>query len=364
MKKNLFLVTGILISIIFMLISCVGNKAKLMVNVAPIKEGNMELRYITPQQNEGDAVNVLYKGDYKNGRIEITLDNVQYLDGRKDCMLFIYDNERRNGTSLPVVLEKGRTITINIPEDNNKTITYSGTKQCEYFNELWHVLQTESKNMQQRGANLNSSYANLQKAFKKYIDEYPNAEISYMLLSILVKNMQEETENPLLAYCNELCLESQSKNQWKNTFCDVLKNLQLAKITATRLVFTASDKDGKVYSERDIKGKYILVDFWASWCKPCKAEIPHLKELYAKYKSKGLEIVSISMDRNPKEWNSYLERNPFPWLSLIGDGQTLSERYGIEYIPFNLICDEEGNVLNKNLHGEQLNAAIKTFFDK
>jgi thiol-disulfide isomerase/thioredoxin len=344
--------------------SCVGNKAELVVSIEPLKEGRFELRYITPNQNGSDVVNTLYKGTFSKGKIEIVIDSLQYNDGRKDCMLFISGNDG-SGYSLPVVLEKGKRLNVKIEKkETNIQISYSGTSQSKDFNEFWQNLSNESQKMQQRNANLDAHYANLVKIFRKYIDEYPDAEVPYMLLAMLVQNMQKETANPLLAYCNELCIESKTQNQWRNTFCDVLKSMQLANITATKLVFTGSDRSGKVYSERDIKGKIILVDFWASWCKPCKEEIPHLKQLYTQYRAKGLEIVSLSMDKNSNEWQSYIDRNPMPWLSLLGDGQTLSERYSIEYIPFNLICDEEGNVLQKNLHGEDLENAIKTLLEK
>ncbi|MDR0789595.1 MAG: TlpA family protein disulfide reductase [Bacteroidales bacterium] len=346
------------------LCSCVGNKAKLIVKVEAIKEGNVELRYITPHEQEGEAMNILYKSTFKDGKIEIELDSLQFNKGRKDCMLFISDNEHIKGASLPVVLEKGRTVKLDIPVNSSGQVTYSGTKHAEVFNQFWNTIQTESVNMSQRNANLNSSYANMEKAFREYIKEYPDAEISYILLTYVVQSMRQDTENALLAYCNELCLESKSDNKWRNTFCEILQGLQLAKITATKIVFTAQDKDGNIYSERDIKGKYILIDFWASWCKPCKEEMPHLKELYTQYKDKGLEIVSISMDSKRHEWLSYLTNNPMPWLSLMGEAQTLSERYGIEYIPFNLLCDEQGNVLQKNIHGAELDNAIKVLFDK
>ena len=346
------------------LCSCVGNKAKLVVTVEQIKEGNVELRYITPHEQEGEAVNILYKSTFKDGKIEIELDSLQFDKGRKDCMLFISDNEHIKGASLPIVLEKGRTVKLNIPSDSKGQVFYSGTKHAVVFNEFWNTIQSESAKLNQRNANSNSCYANMEKAFRGYIQEYPEAEISYILLTYIVQSMREDTENALLAYCNELCLASKAENKWRNTFCDVLQGLQLAKITATKIVFTAQDKDGKIHSEKDVKGKYVLIDFWASWCKPCKDEIPHLKKLYNQYKAQGFDIVSISMDSKQHEWLSYIDKNPMPWLSLIGEGQTLSDRYGIQFIPFNLICDEQGNVIHKNLHGEALDKALKELFDK
>ncbi|MDR1848217.1 MAG: TlpA family protein disulfide reductase [Bacteroidales bacterium] len=358
--KKVFFYFGIMV----FFASCVGKEATLNVNVEAIKEGFVELRYITPHEEKAEVIDTLYKNEFKDGKITIRLNDVKWQDGRKDCMLLITDKEHLKGAYLPVVLEKGRTVTIDIPVQTDQQVRYSGTKHAEDFNSFWNAIQKESLAMGRHKANLDACYGNMEKAFRAYIEQYPEAEISYIVLTYVVQSMRDETINPLLAYCNELCNESKSNNRWRNTFCEVLKNRELASITSTRLVFTAQDLNGSIYSERDVKGKFILVDFWASWCRPCKDEIPHLKELYAKYKEQGLEILSLSMDSKQHEWRSYMTNNPMPWLSLLGEGITLSERYNIEYIPFNLICDSEGNVLQKNLHGEDLDNAIRNLFEK
>ena len=87
------------------------------------------------------------------------------------------------------------------------------------------------------------------------------------------------------------------------------------------------------------KNRYVILDFWATWCLPCVESIPMLREVYAKYHDKGLEIYSISQDSKAKEWKSFLEKNEMPWINVLGIGGSASKDYGIEFIPRVLLID-------------------------
>jgi thiol-disulfide isomerase/thioredoxin len=86
--------------------------------------------------------------------------------------------------------------------------------------------------------------------------------------------------------------------------------------------FEYEDKDGKIYSLKDFRGKYVLIDFWATYCAPCKKEIPYLEKIQEKFKKKNIFFVSIAIDLNKKEWIQFLEQNPFNWCST-GSGSLL-----------------------------------------
>lgn len=102
------------------------------------------------------------------------------------------------------------------------------------------------------------------------------------------------------------------------------------------------------------KHKYVLVDFWASWCGPCMREVPNVKAAYEKYKSRGLEIVGISLDRDPKAWEKAVNEKGMNWVQTGGMGSDVSKSYGVQYIPYIVIFDKKGNIVAKNLHGEGL----------
>lgn len=92
--------------------------------------------------------------------------------------------------------------------------------------------------------------------------------------------------------------------------------------------------------------RYVILDFWATWCGPCLKSIPTLKEVYAKYHSKGLEIYSISQDSNAKEWKSYVEKNEMTWINVLASGGKVYKDYGIKLIPTVFLIDcQTGEIL-------------------
>lgn len=111
---------------------------------------------------------------------------------------------------------------------------------------------------------------------------------------------------------------------------------------------TLNDENGKPVSLSSLKGKYVLIDFWATWCKPCLAEIPHLKKTYEEYKDKGFEVYSISLDQSREQWHSMVPS--LPWITVIDD-QQVSTKFQVRSIPFTILIDKEGKVIAKNLRG-------------
>jgi Thiol-disulfide isomerase and thioredoxins len=128
--------------------------------------------------------------------------------------------------------------------------------------------------------------------------------------------------------------------------------------------FTGSDVDGKnvEFSTYVGNGKYILVDFWASWCKPCIAEIPNLVKIYDKYKNQGFEIVSISIDREKNDWIKALNDNDMPWSHLLDANGAASSIYGINSIPHIMLIDKDGQIIGRELRGKSLEKKLEEVF--
>lgn len=124
--------------------------------------------------------------------------------------------------------------------------------------------------------------------------------------------------------------------------------------------FGLKDKDGKAYNVKDIVAgkKYILVDFWASWCGPCRKEIPNLKTAYAEYGAKGFEILSISIDKDEKAWQKALTQENMQWHNLLDDDK-VSKSFNVKTIPATYLVDSKGVIISDNLRGAELEAKLK-----
>lgn len=115
-------------------------------------------------------------------------------------------------------------------------------------------------------------------------------------------------------------------------------------------VFKYLDINGKEVSLDDLKGKYVYIDVWATWCGPCKREIPYLQELEKKMHGKNIVFVSISCDKSKADWEKMVKEKGLGGVQLhIGDDRSFMEAYGIKGIPRFILLDKEGKIINPNM---------------
>lgn len=121
--------------------------------------------------------------------------------------------------------------------------------------------------------------------------------------------------------------------------------------------------DGKVITIESLRGNYVLIDFWASWCRPCRAENPNVVKLYNKYKDKGFTVYSVSLDKDKARWEGAIKQDNLAWPNHVSDlKQWKSESvkiYGFRGIPFTVLIDKDGKIIAKNLRGPALEAKLK-----
>lgn len=129
--------------------------------------------------------------------------------------------------------------------------------------------------------------------------------------------------------------------------------------------FTMNTVEGKPLSLKELRGKVLLVDFWASWCGPCRKENPHVVAAYTKFKDRGFEILGVSLDSNKDRWVDAIAADGLTWPhvgDLKGWQNDAAKLYSVTSIPQNVLLDKNGNILARNLRGEQLEQKLVEVF--
>jgi peroxiredoxin len=134
---------------------------------------------------------------------------------------------------------------------------------------------------------------------------------------------------------------------------------------APDIIFT--DNDGQQIRLSDNRGKYVLLDFWAAWCNPCRIENINYAELYRKFKDKGFEIFAVSIDTNEKIWQNASKKDRISWTNisdLKGWGTSSAVDYNITAIPANFLIDPDGKIVDRNIRGKDLQDRLEIIFNQ
>jgi thiol-disulfide isomerase/thioredoxin len=129
---------------------------------------------------------------------------------------------------------------------------------------------------------------------------------------------------------------------------------------------TLPDPSGQTRSLSALKGKYVLIDFWASWCGPCKSEMPNVIAAYNKYKNKGFTVFSVSLDEDKSKWQEGIKTFGMPWPyqvnEQLGWKSQLPQLYQFDGIPYTVLVNPEGNIIGTNLRGQKLQDKLAQIF--
>lgn len=186
---------------------------------------------------------------------------------------------------------------------------------------------------------------------KQFIAAHPKAWITpYIMQAYLVSTPVEILEPMYLKLDKNI-----RQTAYGKVIADKISGLKATKPGQQAISFIKTDKEGKSIDLRKYKGKYVLLDFWGSWCGPCRASHPHLKKLYQQYKDKGFEILGIayengsSLAAQKKSWLKAIEEDELPWVQLLNnegaDQQDIVKLYGISAFPTKILLDKEGKIL-------------------
>ncbi len=264
-----------------------------------------------------------------------------------------------------------------------KTAQVKGSAESEKLFYATHHLQRNAEQLdslnavfqrEQNNPALDSIKMVLQEAFnrmteeeivfiKSFIDKNTN---SLACLAMIDKLSPDDN----LAYykkIDESLNKSLPNNSYSKMFHKKVLELSRLSIGAVAPEISLNTPDGKTIALSSLKGKVVLVDFWASWCRPCRAENPNVVRMYNTYKDKGFEVYSVSLDKDKAPWIKAISDDQLIWPSHVSDlgywQSSVVKQYNISGIPFTCLLDKEGKIVAKGLRGEELELKIKQLLE-
>jgi peroxiredoxin len=205
---------------------------------------------------------------------------------------------------------------------------------------------------------INAVYDEAEDFQKSYLEEHPASFIApYLVQNLHYQKEAEEIEN-MLAILDPSLMGSSIVGNINRT----VAKLKKVAIGMTAPEFTQNDSMGNPVSLSSFRGKYLLIDFWAAWCGPCRVENPNVVQAYNKYQKKGFEILGVSLDQSRDNWLKAVKDDGLAWTQ-VSDlkywSNAVAEQYAIVSIPSNLLLDPDGVIIKKNLKGEDLHSALE-----
>lgn len=310
----------------------------------------------------------------EKGSFEIDLPKVDFetlnilrIDGARGNIIFINENE---------------PVTATIYKDSLRSSEIKGGESNQLFNDYVSEIKEIRSEMQKMVAEYQESTPNLRQnpelmkeiqekqkelqeqnteTFKEMVTNNPNSLVSVLILSDMV-NAKSLSTNEVKELFNGL------DEKVQNTQIGKQLEESLAKASATAVGskapnFSAPTPDGEELSLKDAMGKVTIIDFWASWCKPCRIENPNVVKLYNEYHEKGLNILGVSLDKNGQKdkWLKAIEDDGLTWQHVSNLQYwkgPIAQLYNISSIPATFILDESGTIVAKDLRGDALEAKI------
>jgi peroxiredoxin len=375
MKKILLVITAITV-----LISC--NKAG-------------ENEYIVTGTIKGiaDGKSVVLEMQDETGAlkpidtVKIEKEKFTFKGNAKEPEMYLIQVETVEG-KIPFILENG-DIEMTINKDSINITKVTGTYNNEELNgykdkgiaiqkKMMKFQKDNTAKMNQAQQmkdsvvmnSLRKEYSKFQDEFVKQSDSYvashPKAFISALIIEGMFNQMSPDIAKITKFYngLDKSVKDTKHGKKIKAQLDQINKPVAATKtinIGSEAPDFSAPNPEGKVVSLKESLGKVTIIDFWASWCKPCRQENPNMVALYNQYHAKGLNIIGVSLDEDAAKWKDAISKDKLTWVhisNLKDFNDPIAVMYDIKMIPSTFVLDASGNIVAKDLRGDALKAKV------
>ena len=318
---------------------------------------NGEFKSITKQQPEGDQYYfTIPVNGYEQVKIMVNAPQNRLISGTAFTPKPMPEVLVKAGAETKIVVESDDQLLLNIETADKESRLYEtfSAQERAYYRKNWDLLQ-------QKAVADETAKTEISKAIAKVSDEFNASKLkfvqdngnSYAALAVFSSYYMTSAPHNALQELTQLAPAYQQSTLWKTIY----DKLQLATATGSGNkipVFSAMDKNGKIFRSDNLEGQYLLVDFWGSWCQPCRASHPELRELYQKYHKKGLEILGIAYESGtPEQQNSQWEKaiiaDQITWRHVLNSKENdLVKLFGVTSYPTKILVNPSGKIIYRS----------------